>query len=114
MRPGRTLEEAHAAVDEVLNNLRKKPPTKAELKRARNSYETHILSGLEKLGGFSGRAELLQRYNNLLGDPGKLGWDLERYRKPTTKDIKRAFDTYLTDKRLVVYATPSGKKGAQQ
>jgi zinc protease len=109
VQPNRTLEEAHKAVDGVLADLRKNPPTKAELQRALNAEETGTFYALELLGGFSGRAERLQTYNNYLGDPGKLAWDLERYRKVTVKDLQRVLDKYLNDKRLVVYATPKTK-----
>lgn len=110
VRPGRTIDEAVAAIDEVLADLKKNPPTDAELKRAMNSQETSVVRGLEQLGGFGGRAERLQLYNHYLGDTDKLAWDLGRYEKLTTKDLSAALDKYLTDKRIVVRATPKGAK----
>ncbi|MCK6546625.1 insulinase family protein [Myxococcota bacterium] len=106
VQPGRTLEEAKKAVDDVLADLRKHPPTEAELVRAKNALETRVFFGLELLGGFGGRAEQLQEYNLFLGDPGKLAWDVERYRKVTTKDLSAALDRWLTDRRVVILATP--------
>jgi zinc protease len=111
--PNRTLEEAHKAVDEVLADFKKRPPTALELARAKNAFETHLFSSLEVLGDFSGRAERLQRYNHYLGDPGKLAWDVERFRKVTTKDVARAFNEVLGPNRLIVYATPM-QKAVQQ
>lgn len=113
-RPGRTLEEAQAAIDGVLESLRTNPPTQAELKRALNAEETETFFELEHLGGFSGRAEVLQRYNLYLGDPGKLAWDIERYRKVTVEDLKKAADQYLTKNRVVVLATPIKREPAAQ
>jgi zinc protease len=106
VRPDRTLEEALAAIDGVLDGLRAKPPTQAELTRALNSQETRLFFDLELLGGFGGRAERLQTYNLYLQDPGKLAWDVERYRKVSLDDLKKAIDQYLTKNRLVVLATP--------
>jgi predicted Zn-dependent peptidase len=119
VRPDHTIEEAKQAIDEVLADLKKHPPTEAELKRGLNSDETGTIHGLEALGGFGGRAERLQLYNHYLGDPGKLQWDLERYRKVTTKDVARVIDKYLGDKRLVVFAVPKKRdtqasQGAEQ
>lgn len=111
VQPGRTLEEAQKAVDAVLADFRKNPPTKAELQRALNAEETGTFYALEILGGFSGRAERLQTYQNYLGDPGKLAWDLERYKKVTVKDLDRVFKKYLNDKRLVVLTTPAKQEG---
>ena len=111
VRPGRTIAEAEAAVEEVLAAAQVNPPTDTELTRAKNAWETSTMRGLERLGGFSGRAERLQLYNNHFGDPGRVGWDLGRYRKATTADLKRVLDQYLGDNRLIVRATPISAKG---
>lgn len=107
VRPGRTPEEAEKAIDEVLADLRKNPPTQEELTRAKNAHESRLVRGLERLGGFGGRAERLQLYNHYLGDPGKLAWDLERYRSVTLEDLTRVMQTYLGAPRLVVHANPT-------
>jgi predicted Zn-dependent peptidase len=108
VQPGRTVDEALAAVDEVLASLRETPPTEEELARAKNAQETRILFGLERLGGFGGRAEQLQTYNYFFGDPGRIGWDLQRYRDVTLEDVMRAYDAWLDEGRLVVKAVPAG------
>lgn len=109
LRPGRTPEEAHKAIDEVLKKFESQPITQAEVARAQNSVESTMVRGLEKLGGFSGRADLLQRYNLFLGSPDKLAWDLSRFRKTTPESVTNALKKYLTKNRLIVYATPSKK-----
>lgn len=109
VRPGRTLEEAQAAVEEVLADLRKNPPNQAELARAKNTFETQLLEGLQQLGGFSGRAERLQFYNHYLRDPGRLAWDVERYRRVTTEDLSRVLDRYLGSERLIVHGVPAAQ-----
>ncbi len=106
VRPGRTLDEALAAVDATLADLKTHPATKAERARALNALETHTITSLEALGGNGGRAERLQRYNHYLGDPGKLAWDITRYRKVSRSDIQRVLDKYLTKNRLIVRGTP--------
>ena len=107
LQPGRTLDEALAAVDEVLAGLDGAPPTPEELTRAKNAIETRKLFGLERLGGFGGRAEQLQTYNHYLGDPGRFEWDLERYRGVTLDDLRRVKRTWLDAARLVVEASPA-------
>lgn len=108
VRPGRTLDEAVTAIDGVLDDLRKNPPTAAELRRAKNSQETSIVRGLEQLGGFGGRAERLQLYNHFLQDPDRVAWDLKRYQDVTIEDLSRVLDRYLTDKRIAIHAVPKG------
>ncbi len=111
--PGRTAKEAEVAVKAVLTELKSNPPTEAELRRALNTTETSLIRGLEQVGGFGGRAELLQRYNHYLGDPGKLAWDVSRYRSITTKDVSRVYERYLGDDRLVVHAIPKESDSAK-
>jgi len=106
VRPGRTAEQAEAAINEVLADLLKNPPTQAELQRAKNANESHVIRGLERLGGFGGRAERLQQYNHYLGDANKLDWDMQRYRDVTLDDLNRVLRTYLGAARLVVHAQP--------
>ncbi|MEL7371690.1 MAG: pitrilysin family protein, partial [Myxococcota bacterium] len=106
--PGRTAAEAEAAVKGVLADLRTNPPTQAEVERAINTTETALVRGLEQVGGMGGRAEQLQRYNHYLGDPGRLGWDIGRYRKVTPAAVSAALEQYLGDARLVVHAIPVG------
>ena len=108
--PGRTVDEAEAAVNAVLADLRQRPPTEEEVQRAINTTETNLLRGLEQVGGFGGRAERLQRYNHYLGDPGKLAWDISRYRQVTPADVSAALDRYLGDARLVMRAVPAGAR----
>lgn len=110
VQPGRTLDEAQAAVEAVLAELAQNPPTEAELARAKNAQETRVLRGLEQLGGFGGRAELFQRYNQFFGDPGRLAWDLERYQNVSIADLVRVQQQYLGALRLVVRAQPKAQE----
>jgi zinc protease len=112
VRPGRTLEEAKAAIDEVLAGLRANPPTEEERLRALNTWETDRFRALELLGGFGGRAEQLQTYAHYLGDPDRLAWDVTRHRDVTKEDLLRVLNTYLVDRRVVIMAEPIAAGGA--
>ncbi|MEL6189029.1 MAG: pitrilysin family protein, partial [Myxococcota bacterium] len=107
VQPGRTLQEALSAVDEVLASLTTRPPTQAELNRAKNAQETRMLFGLERLGGFGGRAEQLQTYYYHFGDPDRFEWDISRYRRVTVDDLVRVAKAYLTPRRIVLKAKPA-------
>ncbi len=107
--PGRTLEEAEAAILSVLEGLKTSPPTEAELQRAKNAQETRLVKNLEILGGFSGRAERLQTYQRYLGDPGKIAWDLQRFQKVSTSDLAKVAERYLGGKKLIARAKPAPK-----
>ncbi len=112
LQPGKSLDDALLAIDGVLAELRERPATGSEIARAKNAQETRALFGLERLGGFGGRAEQLQTYQHHFGDPGRLGWDLNRYRSVTAEDIRRAQDDWLTPARLMVKARPAAEMNA--
>jgi zinc protease len=117
VRPGRTLEEAQRAVEEVLAGLATRAPTQEELDRARNALESATVGGLQQLGGFGGRTERLQTYNHYLGAPDRLAWDLGRYRALTPGDLSRVSSAYLGPDRVVAHATPvsapAGEEGEE-
>ena len=70
-RPGHTAEELEKAIDEELAALPRHAARRAaELERARNTIETNIVGGLERLGGFGGIADRLNTYNHYLKDAG--------------------------------------------
>lgn len=105
-RPGQRLFDIEDAIDKELEALRKHGPSDREVERARNTIETRMLAGIQKLGD-DGLANLLNRYNQYTGDPGYLQKDLERVRRVTPYDVQRAANLYLQRKaRALVEGVP--------
>ena len=110
-RPGKTPEQIEAAINAELEKFRTAGPEPAEIDRARNSIETGIVNGLQRLGGFGGVADRLNTYEHYLGDPGYLAKDLARYRATTPASVKAFAEKYLTNNaRVVVFGVPGEKK----
>ena len=106
-RPGVTPERLLEAIDGVLAGVRGGEVSAAEVKRARNRYETNFFTGLQQLGGFDGKTDKLQTYNHFLGDPGYLARDVARYRQVTPEMVARFASTYLVkQRRVVMFAVP--------
>jgi zinc protease len=106
-RPGVSLAEVERIVGDEIAKLAKTGPTPAELDRARTKQEFGFISGLERIGGFGGKADLLNQYNVYLGDPGKFDADLARYRALTTADVGGAVNRWLnTRNRLLIRFHP--------
>ena len=93
---GITLAEIEKVITRELHLLAKTGPTQAELDRARTKHEFQFISGLERIGGFGGKADLLNQYNTFLGDPGRFDADLARYRALTVGDVRAAAEKWLT------------------
>jgi zinc protease len=106
-RPGASLDDIERIVGEQIAELARTGPTQAELDRARTKHEFQFISGLERIGGFGGKADLLNQYNVFLGDPGKLDEDMGRYRALTTEQVRADVDRWLnTTSRLLIRFRP--------
>lgn len=107
-RPKASVQAIEAETLAVLAGLVTHPPTAHECRRARNLLETNLISQLQYLGGFSGRADMLNRYNQYVGDPGFLQADLARYNRVTPNSLAHAANTYLSPTaRAVVTTVPA-------
>ena len=71
-KPNVKLEDLEATFWQELGKLQTDGPTQQELDSARSILLTQTISGLERLGGFGGIADTLNRYNQYTGDPGYL------------------------------------------
>jgi zinc protease len=106
-RPGHTLKELEAVLDEELEAMRTKGPTGAEIERARNVLETQIFNGLQLVGGFGGVADQLNLYNHYLGTPDYLAQDIARRRRVTPDSARQFAQQYLRNNaRVVVHGVP--------
>jgi zinc protease len=107
VRPGKTIEEVETALDAELNAFRQSGPDEKEVERARNTFETGLLGGLEVLGGFGGVADTLNMFNHYVGDPGYLPKYLEEHRNVTPASVKAFASQYLQpNARVVVHGVP--------
>ena len=114
-RPGHTAEELERAIDEELAKLRAQAPSSREIEQARNTIETAIIGGLERLGGFGGVADRLNLYNHYLRTPDYLDKDIQRYRAVTPATLLAfARDQLTTNTRVVVHAIPGQPKPVSQ
>ena len=97
-------------VDKVLASISKKPPTAAELERARAAIRASMLSGMESP---EGRAEMLA---DCVADFGKADCATERWEAlaaVTAEDIVRVTEAWLTpERRVTLSVIPNGQGGA--
>jgi zinc protease len=110
-RTGHSLAALEAVIKEELDNIKSSPPLDRELHRAVNQYEAGFLSRLERIGGFSGKANQLNSYFYYTGNPDYFNEDLARYKALDTTDLSAVAKTYLKDyARVVLSIVPEGKK----
>ncbi len=81
------LEQVEREMESVLSAFLKKGPTSAELKRAKTSIKAGIIRGLEKVGGFGGKAVTLAQGELYAGDPGFIETQLDWLDAATPADV---------------------------
>ncbi len=107
-----TLEQIEQLVTAEVARLAKEGPTPRELERIKTKIEYGFVSALENIGGFGGKADRLNQYNTLLGDPGKLAADLARYRTASAASVRDSVQRWVdTRNRLQVRyrSEPAGR-----
>jgi zinc protease len=110
-RPGQSLDKILEVIDEEIDKLRASGPEAREMTRALNQTEANFYRGMERVGGFGGKANQLNSYYKAAGTPDYFQKDLDRYRAVTAADIKAAVEKYLPkDRRVELSVVPGEKK----
>ena len=116
-RPGHTNAELKELIDAEVKKLAADGPTADEVESAKAKRELNFINGLQRIGGFGGKADIINKYNTYLGSPDYLSQDIQRYRKITAADVRDVVARYVnTTHRLVVNYDPesSGRADAAE
>ena len=109
-RPGKTLDELLAVIDQEVQRVKAEGVTGRELQRFVNQTEASFLGNLERVGGFSGKADQLNHYLYFTGTPDYFEADLNRFRSLSARDVQDAAMTFLRpDARIVLSMIPTGQ-----
>jgi zinc protease len=102
------VDDVKRIVFEELARVGQQALSEQEIQRvvARNEART-----IRQLETAFGRAQVLQQYNHYLGDPDRLTWDLDRFRKMTPDRITAAAAKYLSPDHVVTVITVPAKGG---
>jgi zinc protease len=111
-RPGHTAAELNAVIDEELERLRREPPTAREVERAVNQIEASFYRGMERVGGFGGKADQLNAYFAAGGGPDYFAEDLARYTSLSPADVQAAAAQWLPlERRVELVVVPEPEEG---
>ncbi len=84
-------------------------PTDEELERSRMSSRAGFIRGLEKVGGFSGKATVLAESQVYRGDPAAYKLDLARIQEATRETVKAAANRWLAKGDYTLTVVPAAK-----
>jgi zinc protease len=109
-RAGHDLDELERVIQEEIDRIKAEPPMAREVQRVLNQIEASRLDGLERIGGFGGKADRLNAFYIYTGNPDYFNEDLARYMALDPSDIQAAAQTWLRDDgRVVLSVVPEGQ-----
>ncbi len=112
VRPGADPAEAEREMDAVIDELIEKGPTAEELQRARSRTLAGFLRGIERLGGFGGRSDVLAESMTYGGTPEAYLDKLEVMAKATPADVRAAGQRWLRANHYTMLVKPFPKLAA--
>jgi zinc protease len=108
-RPGEDLAKVEKALDEELAKFIAEGPTKDEMERAKTQFEAGFVRGIERIGGFGGKSDILAHNFVFTGKPDYHKVLLEETRNATAKDLQRAAREWLSDGVYILEIHPFPK-----
>ena len=87
--------KVEAIIDEELQKLLKNGPTAEETARARTVFKAGFIRGIERIGGFGGKADALAECAVFTGNPGCFRASLRTLDTATPAQIKATADKWL-------------------
>ncbi len=106
LKPGQDLAKAEKAIDEELARFIASGPTADELERAKTTSVATFVRGLDRVGGFGGKSDVLAIGQVYLGDPmaykKQIGWT----ESATVTQVQGAAKQWLSDGEFVLQVVP--------
>ncbi|REJ79160.1 MAG: insulinase family protein [Acidobacteria bacterium] len=106
VKPGASVEEAEKEMDAVVAELVKNGPTGEEVTRSQNRNLAGFLRGIERLGGFGGRSDVLAEAATYGGKPELYLDKLENFATSTPSEVKTASAKWLTQHHYTMVVRP--------
>jgi zinc protease len=107
-RPGVDLARVEKAIDEELARFLDQGPTQQEVERVRTQYVANFIRGVDRIGGFGGKSDVLAMSQVYLGDPAAYKIKLARVREATPAKLQGAARRWLSDGVYALEIRPYG------
>jgi zinc protease len=105
-KPGVDLARIEQALDDELARFLREGPTAEELNRVRTRLFANIVRGIERIGGFSGKSDILASSEVFTGSPDGYKKDLQHLRAATPASVRDAARAWLSDGVYVLEVHP--------
>jgi len=103
---GRSLDDLEDAMDNALSEFIKKGPSAKRLKNTKTSIRASSIKGLQRVGGFGGKSDLLAYSEVYTGNPGAYLEFINGIMEITSREVKETANAWLTDGAYVLTVVP--------
>ena len=107
--PGQDAKQVESIIDSTLEKFLKTGPNAKLLKNTKTSTIAGLTNGLQRIGGFGGKSDILATYQTLYGDAGAFRAILEMYLDTSAKEVKEAANKWLSSGDYVLSIVPAAK-----
>ena len=110
VKKGVDPKQVEAAIDDELQKLLKDGPTKEELSQAKTHYNAEVVRGVERIGGFGGKADVLAACAIYENDPGCFRASLNTVANATQANVLAAGKKWLAAPSHTYVVSPGERK----
>ena len=107
LRPGASLQDVNAIIEEEMTRFLAKGPGEEELKRAQTKINAAVIRSLETVGGFAGKATTLAEGELYDGNPAFISTVLDWINHASVEDVRAAAARWLADGRYQLDVLPA-------
>ena len=107
--PEQDVNEVENVIDATLEKYLKTGPNSKLLKNTKTSTIAGLTNGLQRIGGFGGKSDILATYQTLYGDAGAFRKILEMYLDTSANEVKAASNKWLSSGDYVLTIVPAAK-----
>jgi zinc protease len=105
-KPGEDLAKVEKAMDEELARFLAEGPTEKEMQRIKAQYFARFIRGIERIGGFGGKSDILAMNEVYGGSPDYYKTTLSRVGEATASNLHEAAKTWLSDGVYILAVHP--------
>jgi zinc protease len=105
-RPGGDLGKVEKAIEDEMEKLLAGGPTPDELKRVKTQYAANLIRGIERIGGFGGKSDILAQGQVYTGNPEAYKVRYQEIQQASAEDLKRVANTWLAKGVLDIEVQP--------
>ena len=106
---GSSVDEVEDVIDATLEKYLQTGPDKKALQSAKTSTVSGLINGLQRIGGFGGKSDILATYETFYGDPGYFRSEYESYMNMSKTDVRDVAREWLSSGDYVLTIAPEGK-----